>query len=232
MARLAEYMADVAALLGEKPSVHFVSVEEGSAALVQEVDHEAYPKVRTRVQSVKQGDALPEARHAYESLNRRLAEDNASGTLMEDPAPESGQRDPARVLDFPGRKEFVELEYGPLTQPGSLQGVVIVVGGESDPVPVHLQDGDAIQICRAKRPLAKDLATHLFGSPVRVNGNGRWFRDAAGQWVMKHFTISDYTVLRDDALSIVIARLRGVQGRWKQAPDVVNALRKLRTDEG
>ena len=83
MARLAEYMSDLSDLLGEKPSVHFVRIESGSAVLVQDVDHAAYPKVRTRVQAVKRGDAVPDAQRAYDSLNRRLAADNASGALME-----------------------------------------------------------------------------------------------------------------------------------------------------
>ena len=41
MLRLAQYMADIASLLGEPTMVHFVKLEEGSTVLVQRVDAEA-----------------------------------------------------------------------------------------------------------------------------------------------------------------------------------------------
>jgi hypothetical protein len=231
MARLAEYMADLADLLGEKSAVHFVQVEGGSAVLVEDVEHEAYPKVRARVHDVKRGEGPPDARRAYESLNKKLAADNASGQLIEEPAQYGQLREPTRVLEFPGRRRFVELEYGPVGQVATLQGVVIVVGGESDPVPVHLEDGNTIHLCKAKRPLAKELALHIFGAPVRVTGNGRWLRDSAGEWIMKSFMITGYSVLKDDSLSAVIAALRQIPGEWKARPDTAAILKTLRSDE-
>ena len=149
-------------------------------------------------------------------LNRKLADDNASGELVEDPDPDVPGHPAAKVLDFPGRMKFVELPYGPFNQSGTLQGVVIVVGGESDPVPIHIQDGEVTHICRAKRPLAKELAQHLFATHVRVTGTGRWFRDAEGQWTMKSFTIGEYAVLRADSLSRVVEQLRQLPGKWKE----------------
>ena len=228
MWRLAEYMADLADLLGEKPSVHFVQIEGGSAVLVQEIDHAAYPKVRTRVQGVRRGDATSDAQRAYDSLNRRLAADNASGALIE-AQPES--QESARVLEFPGKKKLVEPDYGPVTQAGSLQGIVIVVGGESDPVPVHIQDGDTVHICRARRPVAKELAAHIFGSPLRVSGNGRWLRDSTGAWVMRSFYITAFAVLEDNTLSTVVAKLRQIPGKWKDKPDTAKTLNALRTGD-
>lgn len=138
---------------------------------------------------------------------------------------------PARILDFPGRKTFVESEYGPLTQPGTLQGGVIVVGGESDPVPVHIEDGEQVYVCRAKRPIAKELAVHIFGLPVRVEGNGRWFRDAMGSWTMKSFLISSWVPLEDATLSTVIAKLRQVPGEWKKPTGAMDTLQALRSNE-
>ena len=231
MSRLAEYMSDVADLLGEKTSVHFVRVEAGSAVLVQEVEHEAYPKIRQRIGDIKRGEGQPDARRAYDSINRRLAADNAAGELVEEPASDEGRLSPARVLDFPGRNKLVEPEYGPLTQSGSLRGVVIVVGGGSDPVPVHLEDGETVHICRAKRAIAKELASHIFGNPVRVTGNGRWLRESTGQWVLRNFQVTAFTVLRDDSLSTVVAKLRQVPGRWKAGKDALATLETLRGGE-
>ena len=228
MWRLAAYMSDLADLLGEKPSVHFVQIESGSAVLVQDVDRAAYPKVRTRVHAVKRGDAAPDAQRAYDSLDRRLAADNASGALMEG---QTALQTPGRVLEFPGRRKVVELEYGPITQAGSLQGSVIVVGGESDPVPVHLQDGDTVHICRARRQVAKGLAGYIFGCAVRVSGNGRWLRDSTGVWVMRNFQITSFAVLEDSALSTVVAKLRQIPGKWKEKPDSTRVLHALRTGD-
>jgi hypothetical protein len=196
--------------------------------LVQEVEHEAYPKVRTRVHDVKRGEGPADARRAYDALNRRLAADNASAALVEEFEPTAPD---ARVLDFPGRKRFVESEYGPLTQPGTVQRVVIMLGGENEPVPVHLHDGDQIYICRANRPIIKELGAYIYGPPIRVEGNGRWFRDAMGAWTMKSFQIASWILLEDITLSSVVAKLRQAPGNWKKQTNALDTLRALRSDE-
>ena len=43
MARLAEYIADLAVIFGEKELVHFVGIEKGSAILIQKIDAVAAP---------------------------------------------------------------------------------------------------------------------------------------------------------------------------------------------
>jgi len=230
MWRLAEYLAELSVLLGEKSAVHFVAMEPGSAVVIHDVEHEAYPKVRSRVHAVRRGEGAPDAKRAYDTINKKLAEDNTSGTLIEEPSPDEAV--PARVLEFPGRKRFVELEYGPMTQPATLQGVVIAVGGEGDPVPVHLQDGNTTHNCLARIPVSKELAKHYRGNPVRVQGSGRWVRDADGQWLLRSFRINTFIVLHDDSLSTVVAKLRQVPGTWKEQQDVSATLRALRTGEG
>lgn len=122
----------------------------------------------------------------------------------------------------------MDAEYGQLTQTATLQGVVIVLGGEGDPVPVHLQDGEHIHICRTKRDVAREMGHHLFGRPIRVEGKGRWFRDAMGDWQMKTFTIASFDVLDDSELSDVVAKLRSIQGKWKDQPDTTATLAALR----
>ena len=56
MARLAEYMAHLAALYGSEERVHFDKLKKGSAILQVIVDEPAIPKVFQRLQSVKSGD--------------------------------------------------------------------------------------------------------------------------------------------------------------------------------
>ena len=61
MARLAEYMADLAALLGHEDHVHFIRVGEGSADLIHQVEEPEQPKVIERLHLVKQGLGPAEA---------------------------------------------------------------------------------------------------------------------------------------------------------------------------
>ena len=228
MVRLAEYMTDMARLLGETGSVHFVGVESGSAVLVQDVESEAQPKVRQRVDAVRSEEAPREAAKAYEALNQRLTADNATGALLED----SSHGPPARILEFPGvRVGEDKIEYGPIPEEATLQGVVIMVGGENDPVSVHLQDNGITHICRAKRTVAQKLAQHIFESPVRVSGKGRWLRRADGTWDMRVFHIDRYEQLQDDPLDKIVTELRETQGDWQAPPDTLRVLRSLRRED-
>ena len=173
MSRLAEYMAELANLLGEKDRVHFVELAEGSSKLVHAVEHEAVPKVKTRIHAASVGDADPEAQRAFTALDRMLRDDNASGELRE---PEG-----ARLLAFPGKTKQLDEEYGPFSEQGQLYGIPIMVGGKKKIVPVHIQDGDIIHNCEASRDVALDMAACLFKSHVRVFGVGRHVRNAEGQ---------------------------------------------------
>ncbi len=112
----------------------------------------------------------------------------------------------------------------------ALDGILIRIGGEDDPVPVHLEDGDKIHICYAKRSIARRLAPHLFGSPLIVSGTGKWRRDPDGSWLMDRFTIQDFTELNDAPLSEVVNKLRKVEGGWKNHEDPLGELDRLRRD--
>src|SRR6202142_3266166 len=84
MGRLAEYMADLAAILGERAAVHFVGLEASSTVLVHKVETEAVPKVQERVALAKRGDGPPDAINGIRNLNRRLREDAGSAVLLEE----------------------------------------------------------------------------------------------------------------------------------------------------
>ena len=137
-----------------------------------------------------------------------------------------------RILRFAGAPCCDDPEYGPFSQPGILDGVPIVVGGENDPVPVHLQSPDRVHNCLAARALAKQIGTHLFTTPLRVSGLGRWFRDGDGAWTMKSFRIQDFEELPTDSLADATRRLRSIDAAWKQRPDPLGDLVALRKLEG
>jgi hypothetical protein len=106
----------------------------------------------------------------------------------------------ARVLAFPGIKTVLSEEVV-VQEAGVLDGVIIRVGGRDDSVPVWLE-GEAREKlqCTASRTIAKELAAHLFGEPVRVNGSGRWRRGADRMWTMESFTIKSRELLESSTL--------------------------------
>jgi hypothetical protein len=219
MDRLALYLFDLAVILGERQSVHFHRVEGGSTAPVINVDWEAFPKVSSRANAVKNNEGPDDALRSKLSLERRLAEDNAEGAEL------VRATTGARVIYFHGKARVSDLEYGPFNQPGHLTGSVIMVGGKNDPVSVHLEDGDKTYICHAKRDVARELAKHLFGSPIRVSGIGRWFRNAEGSWEMRDFKIADFVPLDASSLRSVLADLRSVKAKWLDMPDPIGFIR-------
>ncbi len=224
MERLAEYMLPFAKLLGEPERVHFVEVGPGSAVLRARVEDVAAPKVERRVTDASRGLGDPLALKALQLLDKMLADDNATGQLLD----EAG----AEIIAFPGRNRPKPLEFGPFREDGILEGVVIKVGGKGAAVPIWLQDRDTIyKNCTARRPLARKLAKHYDGGLLRVSGSGSWMRLATGVWHMRAFEIKDFELLDDAPLAEVIKRLHSVEGAdWGEDP--IADLTKLRSGEG
>ena len=211
MARLAQYMAQFAELLGEQDRVHFVEVEHGSAVLRARIEEVAIPKVTRRLLEAAHGQGDPMALKALKVLDDMLANDNAVGQLLD----EAG----AEVIAFAGRNRPKPLEYGPFREDGVLEGVVIKIGGMGESVPIWLQDNKRVHRCSARRPLARRLAKHYDGGLLRVSGTGNWMRFDTGEWQMRSFEVRDFDILDDAPLADVIKRLQGVEGaNWGDDP--------------
>ena len=176
MKRLAEYMDELATLFGSQERVHFLRLEKGSATLVQMVEHEHIPKVKERLEGVKRRNAPQDAIDAYSIIDKMLAQDNATGILE---AKLLGNRKTAKIIEFPGRnRESVE-QFGPVTQQGTIDGVLVRIGGTDETVPVLLLEEDKIRrYCTCTREIARRLAPYLFAGTLRVFGTGTWRRDA------------------------------------------------------
>lgn len=224
MERLARYLEHLAAILGETKNVHLLRIEPGSTVPILAVDWESVPKVKKRANDVRNNEGPAEARAAKKALEKDLADDNAEyGDLIDHHG--------GRVIRFPGRDRNEEPEYGPFNQPGTLDGVPIVVGGENDPVPVHLQDRGEIHNCLAARQIAKDISRFLFTSPIRVSGIGKWVRTPDGVWTMRRFTIQTFQELRAGSLQDATARLRAIDAQWKRRKNPVAELIAIRGSE-
>lgn len=225
MSRLAEYMADLADLLGNQDHVHFVGLEAKSTDVLFDVEWEAIPKVRERISAIKTHDAPPRAAKAFKSLDERLERDNATGVIIG-----PGDR---KFIVIPGRTKPKRLIYGPFNQEGSLTGTLIVVGGEDQMVPVHIEEeGSVVHNCHANRKIARQIAPHIFGPTLRVQGDGRWYRDGDGQWEMRRFTVKSFKVLKQESLVDAVERLRAVESPLKALEDPLGDLEKLREGQG
>lgn len=215
MGRLAEYLAELATMLGERDNVHFVELQEGSVQLVHAVEHEAYPKVETRMRAISMGEAPAEADTAYRNLNRKLAEDNASAVYE----PCAGG---AEILPFPGIRAPKPIELLPVEQPGRIDGIVIGIGGRTvgkNVVPVIVDTGEGKISCTATRAIAKQLGAHVFDAPRRFQGTGHWQRESDGTWVLKRFQILSHDELDDAPLTDVVRKLRAIPSDLGRAKD-------------
>jgi len=220
MTRLAEYVSDLAKMFGNNNSVHLLKIESGSTVPVIMVEWEAEPKVRDRLRAIKNHEAPEEAQQAVKDIDRRLLQDNARAILSD---PVGG-----KIFHFLGRENATRMEFGPVSQAGVFQGVPIKVGGENDPVPVHLEDGKDKHIVLARRSLAKDIAQHLFTSVVRVEGTGRWIRHTDGEWEMLSFHAASFKVIEHADIRKNIGELRKVPGEWKKLDDPLAELEQIR----
>lgn len=223
MSRLAEYLGELAKLLGNEDLVHFSHLEKGSTVVVSSVEESAVPKVAQRLADVRHGSAPKDALKAYKTIDTMLAKDNAVGALT--------SNEDAQVIPFPGRTRPKPVRYGPFRERGSVDGTLIRIGGKDDTIPLLLQDGDALISCNTSRETSKRLAQHYMGAPLRVHGDGRWVREETGTWQLLDFYIEDFEVLDDSPLTEVVERLRAVEGStWGESQGAIADIMNLRRD--
>lgn len=230
MKRLAEYLTDLAILLGQSKDVHLASVQSGSVEALVRTEANLVSKIEQRVTSAaRQGGKKPsagasEAMRAYKAITEKLKQDKTGAVFMF----EAG----AEIIRFPSGKKEPTVTLGPFNQEGSLDGVIVRLGGINDPVPVHLESDSQTYQCLASRIVAREMAKHIFDTPVRVYGVGRWFRNATGEWALESFTIRDFHPLIDESLISVVAKLRAVPGNdWSQLDNPLNEADRLRNGD-
>lgn len=214
---LSEYLKDIAILLGEANSVHLIRIDDGSTAPVFLIENEAVPKVERNLQLVRNNEAPEEQQKAQERINNRLRNDNGFGYIV--------SPDNSKVIEFPGVKKKLPIDYGRFTQYGTIDGVPINIGGKNDSVPIHLEGKQGeISICYTNREIAKTIARYLFTTIIRVEGNGRWQRHSNGEWELVHFAIKDFQELRQKTLSEDLTDLRAIGAKWKELDDPLGEL--------
>lgn len=226
MARLAEYLALLAQLMGHQKSIHFDRVGEGSAHLISRVEPQDAPKVERRLAAVLSDTPPTGTAKIFQAIDDLLAEDNAIGQLL---GPEG-----AVVIPFPGRTRPKALTFPAFRQEGALDGQVVNIGGRDRTAHVILQDGPiTYSNIDLSRDLARQLAPHLYGPKIRLFGSGRWERHPDGSWKLLTFTVDRHEVLDDAPLSQVLDAIRAVpENGLVRDRQVYDHLMALRIDEG
>lgn len=221
MARLAEYLKELSALYGSEQHVHFAGITAGSAKLAAELEQPAIQAVKSRLTLVKGGTPPADALKAYAALDKLLKTDNAAATIY------SKQGD--NILIFPGRDAPTE-ETVSITQPTTLDGIVIKIGGRDDTIPVLLKDqeGNILKCVVKGYDTAKRLAHHYLDKPIRVHGTGRWTRTGSG-WKLENLSIQSWEPIDNRPAFEVLAQLRNVNGNeWLEHDSPINEWRKMR----
>jgi hypothetical protein len=228
MAKLAEYMADFAALLGRENAVHFAGLESGSTKIAVIVEAEDVPKVTTRLDDVRRGVASKEVVKIFEQIDHRLANDNAVGRIYV----EDIENDDRVLVAFSGREGVKAPAYGPFNQDGHLDGTLISVGGKDESISIRLQNGNTTYAgCDTTREIARELGKHLF-EPVRIHGVGRWMRERDGKWTLVRFRVHRFESLETESLADTVAALRAVRGSgWQAFDNPLAELADLRGDD-
>jgi hypothetical protein len=225
MKRLAEYMSDLANLLGHPQSVHFVRVDPTSLSLVHKVDTEDIPKVRERLYVVAKdpSNAPSDAMAAYHAINARLESDNATAEIFADD----------NVIEFPGKTAPAPepVRIGPIIQRDTIVGIPIMIGGKRDFVPVHIETGNGTVPCRAKRSVARRLGRYLFEDVIKAVGEAKWIRTEEHGWTLEDFVIDDFDPTDDHDLNETLESIRqATRGHWS-TDDPAREILRLRRDD-
>lgn len=205
--RLGAYVGTLGAMLGEGELVEFVGLEPGSTQIVHRARGQATARVRETLDAIAAGRADAGKLRAFESLNKLLREDGASGHYLR-----RGEENP--LLVFPGARLRAPAVIGPIEQETTVDGTLIALGGRDNTVPVRLQAERDIVSCTSTREMARSLAPYLFGEELRVGGIGRWTRHDAEGWRLEHLRILSFVPLGRETLHEAVADLRGVEADW------------------
>lgn len=141
------------------------------------------------------------------------------------------QKGGAKLLTFPGKLTPEPPKPPIVTQIGTIDGVVIKLGGKDATVPVLIQDGDQVYRCNTTKPIARALGQHLYGRELRLSGKGDWIRPDSGGWMLQRFDIADFIELEDIPLTDLVEKLRQSPGTWGEGGDAWDEVQGLRGKE-
>jgi hypothetical protein len=211
MARLAEYMQQLAAMLGETNNVHFARVEEGSTRLVARLGPGFIAqRVQARVYAVRERRAPAVAMRAFRRINHMVGEDKSharvtfgAGVILRFPGSSAAEGEQFRLIDtttVTGRL------YALLEEPSGVLKARI-----------RPRTGDTYIACTTEASVGRELR-HYFLDAVRVHGRGTWSRAETGEWTCQSLHILDVQPIKDVSLREAINALRAIEIEWPDDP--------------
>jgi len=225
MARLAEYITDLAVLLGHKESVHFIQVEKGSAMSLIYYDALEETRIFNRVRGAAEGTGDPEAVEAYQKIDRRLKRDNGSGRLV------NGK---AELAEFPGIHQPQPEVYPRIREHATIVGKLRRVGGKGDTIPIWIERADRQMFYGETTELLSKQLSAFYLQIIRVHGVGTYFRNEDGVWAQDKFTIQSFdpVPLAEESIIATFDKLRAIDdNEWNQIKDPLAELRRIRHGE-
>jgi hypothetical protein len=224
MARLAEYLADLADILGHRDFVHLISVEPGSAEPNFWIEPPAYDGAIARARSAQFGNGPREANEGFKRLNQKLKEDNGSAGIFE-------ESQTTNIIEFPGVKLGANAAIKGIREQASVAGELRRIGGLDKTI--HLQirraDGDVVYV-EADEMFGKQLEGRLF-TYIRVSGIATWMRDTNGKWHLEKFRAQSFDPepLINEPFGTTMETLKSLPGnKWGEVEDPFDEWRKIR----
>ncbi len=224
MARLAEYMARFAKILGHEDGVYIDGIRPGSTNIACRIDPAYTGVVEEGLQELAKGRGAKAAQSAYEGMLKMLAKDNAKAAIFA--SDEKGALD-TKIIDFaPAPRSRKEME---IEQDDQISGYLIDIDAEIDPAKLRLRSEKRIYTgIRAEQGIAEKIAVHLY-RPVRLFGSATWTCSAQGVWDLKGLQVVDFKRLGEMDLLEVFDRIREIEGmEWREFDDPLAAFHALR----
>jgi hypothetical protein len=222
MAKLAEYLRDWAALLGEGNAPVFRGISKGSVLLKVKVPDLRRTEARVRLLEAK---SKPDASAAsyVEGLNRKMRRDALSGSIITRAGDVVIELNAAPVA--PGDREYT------VTDQGTIDGVVVGIAGTDDTVHLRIQEasGAVWSIALRDFAMARQLASHFRADPLRVLVHGTWKRSPAGVWEPLNLYADGFELLDNRSAKVIMEELRAIPGNgWAALSDPQAVWKELR----
>ena len=222
MARLAEYLTDLAVLLGHKESIHLIKVEDGSAQPLFYYDVLEEGRIFARVRGAANGTGDPEAVEAFQKIDKRLRRDNGSARLV------NGKAD---LADFPGIRQEQQERYPKIRERRTIVGKLRRVGGRGDTIPIWIERADhKMFFCDTSEALSKRLS-EFYLQVIKVHGIGIYIRSENDEWEQDRFIIQSFdpAPLLEEDIRTTFDKLRAIDdNEWNQIKDPLAELRRIR----
>ncbi|MGB0072795.1 MAG: hypothetical protein WBP71_07585 [Terracidiphilus sp.] len=232
MARLVEYLADLAIIFGHEEHVHLIKVSDGSTQPIFWMHPTIADQAIFRMRRAEKEEGDPKAISAYKRINVRLITDNGRADVVD--MKETDEK--AKIIEFPGKLE-AHRKIRSIRESASIAGELRRVGGIDKSIHLLIRQPDgAIISVESDEAFAKRLEREgwLF-KLIRIHGIATWERDESGTWHLEKFKAHSYDPepLVDEPFADTIKALRSIPGnKWNDLTDPLGELEKMRHGEG